>query len=236
MNLSITDNQDGTGVIATIASSSGGSVTFYYQSVTGTSWTSGGSRTGDGNISVSLDDGYYWGYSIEGSTISNVVYFWSTTNDNSVHYRCLVAAQAKIQSLNLEGIESRSIRFRKFPIITDFKGNSRDYNLPALILCPFGQETVTPATNSRDDISYPVTLSLIVSDEAKTRDLEENISTYLKWREQIERAFRFQRLSGVTEIYNTIVEPNAIYSPDVFQQGLWSSYMTIKFISREIRG
>ena len=235
MNLSVADNQDGSGITATISGSSGGSVSFFYQLVTDDSWTEGGSRTGNGNIAVELTDGFYWGYALDGSTLSNVVYFSSTTADDSVHYRCLLAAQARIQSLNIFDVDS--VRVRKLPLDRGFKPDNKDFELPAVILSPMGQETMGPATNLRDDVAYPVVITLIFKHNVgRHQELEQDIEPFLKVRERLARAFRSQRLNGVPEIYMTNVEANSIYSPEAFSFGVWAGFMTLKFVSREVRG
>jgi len=237
MNLEITDNQDGTGVTATVTGSGGGTVTFYYQPIDRTSYSTGGSRTGNGTISVSLDVGYFFGYAKEGSDVSNVVYFAATDVGDSVHDRCLRAVQSKIQSLLLPGVANDSIRVRKIPELRDFVGKNPLYSWPALLISPFGQETNVVATNVRDDVGYPVVISLIVDAEAqKNQDFEKRIEPYLKARETIARAFRYQRLAGVPEIWNTNIKPGAIYSPEVITSGIWAGYMNFEFVSREVRG
>lgn len=77
--LAVVDNGDGT-VTATVGNSISTSTnTFYYHQTGTTSWTSGGSRTGNGTIPVSLTNGRYFGYVIsvvsDTSAVSSLVTF-----------------------------------------------------------------------------------------------------------------------------------------------------------------
>lgn len=237
MNLEVSDKQDGSGVIATVTGSDGGTVTFFIQPIGRTTYSIGGTRTGDGEIDVDLSTGYFFGYALEALNVSNVVYFAATDVGDSVHDRCLRAVQAKIQSLQLPGIPNDSIRVMKIPQMRAFVGDAKLYDFPALLISPTGQETNVVATNLRDDVGYPVAISLAVGAELqKNQDYEARIEPYLKARESIARAFRYQRLAGVPEIWNTNIKPGAIYSPEVIQAGIWAGYMTFEFVSREVRG
>lgn len=65
--LALADNADGTGAVATISGSSPGSSNAVYTSPVPSgsgalTWSLGGTRTGDGNVSLSLADGYYLAY------------------------------------------------------------------------------------------------------------------------------------------------------------------------------
>lgn len=71
------------GTTATIAGSTAGSTNVLTVSLavagTGFTWATEGSRTGDGDIALTLDAGYYWGIvtstTADGSAVSNLVYF-----------------------------------------------------------------------------------------------------------------------------------------------------------------
>lgn len=65
--LALSDNADGTGAVASIAGSSAGSTNAVYTSPVPTGsgalvWSLGGTRTGDGAVPLSLNDGYYLAY------------------------------------------------------------------------------------------------------------------------------------------------------------------------------
>src|SRR6185312_7337598 len=104
--LSISDNQDGTGGVSSITGTGGATVSLYYVPATGQlsvpSFVLAGTRTGDGTLTVNPGAGYYWWFAQTGSTLSNFVYQNLSDDSQSVHYRCLLAVQARIQGLNLQ--------------------------------------------------------------------------------------------------------------------------------------
>lgn len=65
--LSVTDNGDDTGGIATISGADDGTTNTVYTAPYGTAtWTSQGSCTGDGTVDLDLDAGHYWVYCSSG--------------------------------------------------------------------------------------------------------------------------------------------------------------------------
>jgi hypothetical protein len=150
----------------------------------------------------------------------------------SVHFQILEAVQDRIRSLNI--FNESSVRLRLIPIDRDF-GKDGTYELPALILSPLGQEIMAPATNYRDDVFYPVAVSMFCSSDYSVQDLENQIDQWLTIRERIAKAFRFQRVD-VDGVWNCLIEPNAITDPAHFGTSRRVGYMVLKFVSREVRG
>lgn len=241
--LSVEDNGDNTGATATLTGGHASATnTLKVQRWIGEigtgEWSTSASRTGPGTLSLSLSAGLYWArcdsaYGGE-AVVSNLVYFAVTTGAGSVHYQCLVAAQARIRGLELPGIADDSVLTRKLPldrqIGPDFKPK-----LPCVLLTPMGVEQMNPraGTNVRDDVGYPVLCSILSADNQK---LELTDDRELKWRERIARAFRNQRLPGVSEVYTTVVEPTSIIVPDGWLKNVWAQGLILRFISREVRG
>ncbi|MFA6245188.1 MAG: hypothetical protein WC655_29865, partial [Candidatus Hydrogenedentales bacterium] len=104
------DTGDGTGGTATVAGSYAASTnTIYYASYAGDSetmtWTSAGSRTGDGTVAVSLASGHYLlrCHSAVGSDASDssILYITVSNSTEVVEYRLATAIQARIQALTL---------------------------------------------------------------------------------------------------------------------------------------
>lgn len=66
LTLTIVDQADGTGATATIAGSGGLAMTVYTQTFSGDLgagvWTVSGTRTGDGDVDLSLAAGHYFAY------------------------------------------------------------------------------------------------------------------------------------------------------------------------------
>ena len=241
-----TDQQDGTGVTLTIA---GSQVTdthvAYTQSFSGGlglagTWTNSGSRTGNGTIDLSLTDGHYFGYVLTSivdpevtMALTGVEYFVSSDGTDSVHYRCLDAVRSRILLCNLEDLADASVVIRQLPSDRGFDDGT--YDLPGIVISQIGVENQNPAegTNIRDDVQYPVTITILAG---SNQDLVTNQEKYLKWREQINRALRNQRLTGVDEVYRVTVTPGPITSPNAHWNNYYHSQLIVRCVSREVRG
>lgn len=82
--LAVADNADGTGAVATITNATGGTtntvmVGNWNRGIGSVTFTSGGSRTGNGTVSLALAVGIYWGYvqstATDAEEPSNFVFF-----------------------------------------------------------------------------------------------------------------------------------------------------------------
>lgn len=234
--LTVTDNGNGTATATITGSTAGTTNTVKYQPVNGylgtDDWTTGGSRVGNGSVTITLAAGYYWWRcdNVAGDvcTVSNLVYRNVTDGVGPVHYRCLQAVQAKIQSLSLSGIDNSRVVIRKLP--TDRGGLA----LPCCIVSPPGNESMEGGTNERDDVGYPCAVTFV---DAIDGDLgTTNMSRDLLWRQKAMRAVRNQGLSGVSEIYQVRVEPYAVIDPKAVPENLWVGSFLARCVSREVRG
>ena len=242
--LVVIDQGDGTGATATIsASESGATNVVFVQNFSGDLgagvWQNAGTRVGDGNIVLGLATGHYFGYVASTSAgvtlVSSVVYFVVTDGLESLHSRCLTAAQARIQSLSLSGLDSDNVVIRKVPVDRNLAG-SGGVGLPAIVLSPRRAEMPPDAgTNGLDDVRYDVLVAIFDRDNQEPT-LELNLDRHLLWREQIARAFRNQRLIGVSQIINAEVEPAEGLLEDAWKHELMVSALLVRFTSREPRG
>lgn len=151
----------------------------------------------------------------------------------SVGYRCLLAAQTVIQSLSLLGVGGNVI-VRKLPLDRGL-GAGRLNSLPAVLLTP-ERESMNPAAGvtGLDDVVYGVRVTVIAADNQEST-LAANLDIYSLWREQIARAFRNQRLSGVPEVINAYVDPAEPLDFDAWQDNLYVAALLLRFVSREPR-
>jgi hypothetical protein len=235
--LSVTDSADNTGGVATLTGGDAGATnTVYVQAVNGelgtSAWTSKGSRTGAGSVSVSAGAGFYWlkcvSVLLTETVVSNLVYQNFTTGAEAVMEQCLVAVQSRIQGLSLSGIANGSVVIRKVPDV-------KNVTMPAVFIAPLGSETVSlPAgSNLRDDVGYPVFVGIVANDN---QDQVENRGRNLLWRQKVRRAFHAQRLTGVAEVFTCGIETRDIIAPDWFQAMRFVSAMIVRCMSREARG
>lgn len=228
--LSVTDNADGTGAVATITGSSGGANVVYVQNVDGElgslTWTAAGNRTGDGTVSLAPAKGYYWAYCLTGGTaLSGLVYFQVTDGLDSVLSRCAAAVKARLQLLALPPTAL------VLDTINDRDPGEESY--PCTVLTTEGaSQTNESALNGRDDLGQPV--RCLVKDVCTAFDSAQ-LQTYRLWRQGIFRAFHNQRLPGVIESVRNRVELGAV-TPTVSDRPQMVFELLIRCVTREVRG
>jgi hypothetical protein len=242
--LAIADNGNGTATATISGGDSGSANVVYYKSADGnlttSSWTSGGSRTGNGTVTLSLGAGLYWGYNeatLNSQEVATVpVFFAITVATDSLHKRCLDAVVSRIQSLSLAGVAGASVLVRK--VASDEGIGSQqatpEIAFPSIIVAQGGTEQAvgTAGTNNRDQYGYPCIVGMVDTDSSLTTNHSRN----LLWRERIMRAFQNQRLPGVTEVNWCIVEPGDITKFADFKEGKYVSFLTVRCIARVTRG
>jgi hypothetical protein len=240
--LIVTDHGDNTGATATISGAATDSTnTVYVQSFGGDlgagTWTSAGSIEGNGAVELDLAPGHYFASvvsSLYGSqAVSNVTYFVVTDGVESIHTRCLAAAQARIQLLALDGLPGESVVIEKLPAGRNLAAG---VGLPAVVLSPHrAAMPATAGTNSLDDVHYDVLVAIFDRDNQEPT-LQANLDRHFLWRQQIARAFRNQRLAGVPEVINAEVEPAEGLLDEAWKRELMTSAVLLRFTSRETRG
>jgi hypothetical protein len=240
VTLKVTDNQNGTGATATISGSAGGTNTVYVQPYSagqvGGAFYQAGTRTGDGTVLLAIAPGsYYWAYVLTSGNAapSNFVSFPVTLNADSVWWRCCLATQAVIQGLKLTGVPP----LKGIPSNQVYLQKSFDHAglvFPCILVMPPMQgEKMAWATNVMEDLSYPVFVGVLDrSPSAYEKDLQQQ----LNWRQQLQRAFRGQRLANVPEIWKTEINFNPPVDPKHPMYVLLVNSFLCWFVSREIRG
>jgi hypothetical protein len=222
LSLVIADNADGSGGAATIAGSDIGSANSLFCAGFGgatgpLSWIAAGARTGDGAIAVaspgSVPLGYYMWHAMGtvGGTAAFASYFRALTDASaqSVMDRVLTAVVQQIQALNLSGIQSINIVRKWLRRKLETAGQ-----VPQIQVVPVA----------------------IIAIDKQNQDYTANQTRNLLWRQQLLRAFRFQRLSGVDEIINCVPGQQSIVDKAAFDANLFVTLVTLRFISREPRG
>lgn len=236
LTLTVSDNADGTGGVATIAGSTIGTTnTLYRAAVTGdlgaVSFTSTGTRTGDGTIPITDPaSGYYWWYVSNSNagvvTISNLVYQRFTDATDSVRKRCRDAIVSQLTLLALDGIGSRV--FGR-PIYDE-----QTVSLPcALVTYQDTPDQLRGGTNQRDDRGIPIQVFLL-TESGLGADAPDG--KYTLWRQSAERCFINQRLSGVDEVYTCEIEPAVIFERELPKYSRVVSAFTVRCVTREVRG
>jgi hypothetical protein len=205
----------------------------------GDTWTSIGSRTGNGTITLSTPTAA-GAYLIQVLAVKNsqtarseAVYYEIRGSTTAVWYRVTLAVQSVIQGMNLvlpdaSTLPSARVYCRK--LLTD-----RNTTAPFVMVALGGLEATEDYTNERDRYGYPVTVAIAVpsnQDFALDTDDEE----YLRMREHILRRFREQRLSTVGEVTHCKVEPLPVLDPELWKSNLWVQGFTLRFFAPLTRG
>lgn len=151
-------------------------------------------------------------------------------------YDCLVEIQRQVQALDLPGIPPGNVVLCQVPAVEIARMNSR--HLPAVVIAPFGAETVTAQSNLRDDITYPVLVAIVASTridgEGPTDKQVQDFEQRLQWRETIRKAFSNQRLTS-SLVHQIAVQPQQIVDPVAFARDLYVSGFVLRLTNREAR-
>lgn len=174
-----------------------------------------------------------------GSATSPPVYFRASSGDDAIHKQCLDGVKARLGLMTLLGISTANIIVRQVPLEKGI-GSGENFAFPAILIAPPPDAGLAmpfnEGTNRRDDVQYPVVVGVL---DALTTDkdvLTANQNRNYLWQQQIVRAFRNQRLTGVDEIYKTVVESHQVTNIQAWRKGFFVSFAIFRFISREIRG
>jgi hypothetical protein len=238
ITLTITDNADDSGGVATITGSAVGSTnTLYRALMTGLeealTWASAGTRTGDGTISITGPIGNYYLWQVQsdnaGSMSVSPVVLQSLTNANytAVRTRLVDAVVDKLKLLSLDQIGNDVFIRNSF--------DDPNVKYPSVVVVRDATpDLYTGGTNVRDDVEYPI--QVIFLDVSDMRD-NAPVERWDLWKERSERAFRNQRIAGVSEVIKCTVEPSVTMAeslPPIYQKARFS--FTLRFTSREVRG
>lgn len=244
MAISITwnDAADNTGGTVTIAGADADTVTVYAMAVDATgltspTFTSRGTRTGDGAVVLTLAAGYHWIYAqglVSGDVaISNLVYAYATDAADPLASRCVDALEARLAGLTMTTAQGVTLPnatiYKRILVATD-----ADIQYPCILLThEGGRESQEGATTGKDDIGYPINVLVI---DRHGGDFKTKRKTWLRWRQQVFRALRNQRLAGVTESLTVKMEPEVTFDPKLPAFQVVILGFVARCVCRETRG
>lgn len=247
VSMTVADNADGTGSVATISGSLGAANDVYYTLFGGGSqtpsysWTLGGSRVGDGTVPLALGVGYYQYLLVSGSfSTANSVLVYGQVTDATIteaHIQLLDGAIARINALAM--LSSDYVMKKWLPRASDPEITLMKNTGTSLIFCcPTGQEEYVGMVTSEDDIVLPVQVSIAY---AANHDSVANLNQMLSRRNRIARALRYQRLAGMSgEAAKQLTchpKPGPIVDPDAYvSQNLLVSHYFFGYQVRQTRG
>ena len=226
--LTIADNADGTGAVATIAGATAGTTnTVYTSNWPLTTFASGGSRTGDGVVALTLGNGPHLAYVIstygDVTNVSNLVHFRTTDTGQAILKDCLDAVRTMILGLSLADLTSANVVVRKLPW-------NREPLDEGVFIHPV-PERYGQGTNLRDDVGYGVMVTMI---RKSNQNLTSNMNAFAVWRQSISNALRRGSSTfGVAEVYNLTIEPAAVYLPEAFAKNYDVGAVLVRCFSRE---
>jgi hypothetical protein len=248
--MTVADNADGTGSVATITDSSGASNSVYYSLFSGGTdvgsyaWTLGGTRTGDGTVAMAITTlGYYQYMLVAGS--------FSPTNSVVVYGRVSNAALAEAHEQFLDGTINRINQLSLVPTTSVLKRwfvRAQDPEIQAMIagqitapiitVSPNGQEEYAGMVTGEDDVILPAQVSIVYPGNA---DTVAKLTEALSFRNRIARAMRYQRLIGLTgeaaKQLTVVPKPGQIVDPDIFNgQNLLAGHYYFGLHVRQTRG
>ena len=243
-SVAFADDGDGTGATATITGSDADAInTVWTQAFNGSlgtaTWTSSGSRIGNGEVSLTLTTGHYLGYvtsaSGEGTSASTVTYFVVTSSTEAILSQILDAVRSRIQSISLSGIVNASVVVKKLELRRIYR-RPDGVALPCVLITPYRPTfSAADGVTSFDDVKYGVQVTMISADNQEPT-IEADMDRQILWYEKIAKAFRNQLLSGVSEVFTATVEPSDVVIPPAWRANLLASAMTLRITARETRG
>lgn len=147
----------------------------------------------------------------------------------AIYYQALDAVKTGIQALTMEGLDDSRIRLEP---IADDEGKL----LPFISVIPAEPETLPTGDDDGGNAADRVDYKIVVAIVAAKNEVATMFPRVLKWREQIRVAFHLQRLSGVSQIQYTEVQPLEVISRSAWHgKGLLVSALRIVCISQETR-
>jgi hypothetical protein len=235
VTLTIVDNQDGTGGVATVAGSGVSATnTLYRLGFDGTpasrAYTLVGSRTGDGTIAIGVTGHYLFTLTTTGEAGFGVgVHQVLTSPTLSQYERVLDAVVTRIVSVGIARFPVEKVKRVWNP--RDEFGTS--FRPPLIMVAPIGDEKEVGPLLNTDNIVYPVVVAIL---EKQDGDNVANISSSLLARQRIGDSLRNQRLPGVPEGENIVVDYKATADYEAFKKNALLSGMILYVNCRKQRG
>jgi hypothetical protein len=198
---------------ATVSGSAAGAVTVYAARVdegTGLgAFASAGSRTGDGNVTLSLSNGYHFFVAIEGATLSPIVREQVHDGSLAVATRCrTVIRDTLLLMTGVYGCGPGRVADGQWDDSTEDVDRTNLPDGPCTVLTTARQRpAVDYYGNVMDGVECPTLLYLVDAQDPKD---PRNLPDYEAWAQAVTRAFHHQRLAGVPEVRYVTVEPQAV--------------------------
>lgn len=223
---------------AAVSGSAAGSVTVYAARVdegTGLgAFAAAGSRTGDGNVTLSLANGYWFAYAKEGSSLSDVVRFQAHDGTLAVATRCrTVIRDTLLLMTGVYGCGPGRVTDGQWDDSTEDVDRTNLPDLPCTVLTTARQRpAVDYYGNVMDGVECPTLLYLVDAQDPKD---PRTLPDYEAWAQAVTRAFHHQRLAGIPEVRYVTVEPQAVAESGGATPSMRVP-LAIRAFTRQVRG
>ena len=232
-----TDNQDGSGILVTLAGTGGAPVNVYYTPADRPwpldPWIPGGTRTGDGTVTIAAPPRYYFAYATIPSTGETTppACVVASIDQASVATRAQDAVVAWLKLCNLPRVGDR--------VYDQVLADPTEYKYPCVAVflenLSEGEET---STNATDDIVYPHSVVLLDSGVPATKHAHR--AWVQACRQAAGRALRNVHLAGVPESVIVRVQAGLIAQRWMVMEGFpkeaYAGGFTVRVTCREPRG
>jgi len=238
--ITVVNNDDGTATV-TIADSEVTATNEVRVIRVDTQWTwnewldTGATRTGDGNIIVTLDPGVYWfqvtsvGGGSEASSLP--VYAWVSDGTDPILMQIVDAVTAKIIGLNLTSVDSDQV---KDLTAVDVSGLG-ELSANTIMVAPLDRQSVDPGgpTNA-DFINYSVLVAIAAP--ANRSHTRANRKLWLLWHERVRQALITDKLTiaNGTIVYTRLIDSRP-YDRDYWQRNGFVGALVFGFVAKEQR-
>lgn len=140
-----------------------------------------------------------------------------------------------IEGLALTGIPSGNVVGLQ---VLEERPKDIDATQPAVLVAPFGSESITPATNLSTDYGYPFSVVFLASTE---NDQEVGFSQRMTWRSSSMDHFDSNRSSVSVSLptgcflMDCKIEPLTAVDPSAWFKGLFAGGFVVRFVCRKRR-
>lgn len=223
--LTIVDNGDDTGAVATIAGADSGTTNTVYVAAYGSSvWSSAGSRTGNGTVALDLDAGVYAGYVVSSNgqrVVSSIVVFSVTTGAETDIDKILTAMKAMIDGENYHDANGDLVETRT--PITEYPIKWINQDAAGIVILPEG-DPATPNTTGSNSVTYNITVAI---SESLGTGTEATFASHAEMRQAIRRLFLGKRLITFTDAVVSSATASEFFNQDQAANQL--AYLPISF-------
>jgi hypothetical protein len=232
LSISVADNTDGSGALATVTGSTGGAAnSVYVMPVTPAASfaVSGGGCTGDGTVALSLGLGYYLAYAQNVTDGQSSVVYFAVTNASytAIATRLRAGLVITLQGLVMAGNPNARI-------FSTLNENQKLWAYPCCTVATAGEaEKQLLVMTGTDDIEYPFRTRIL---DLRHPDDNSQNAVYELWKEQAMAGIRNQRFAGVPENLINYVDPrpNAFY-PNKSGLAIYSMEFLVRCRARQKR-